>query len=148
MGIPDLHSHSIHSYDSIDCAPAVLIQVAGHTDLEVIKSFLKKNGLSDVEIQNNVPCQEGCRYQVLYTGNDRIYAFTCTLEDRKNLVILNFSAETPRFTIPLELLDYQTELLTANYPVDSSANLHTFSLRPYEVRILRLFPYSMCHTVV
>ncbi len=75
------------------------------------------------------------RYALLDGADERVYAFTRTLDAQRLLVILNFSADSPPFSPPLPL--DAACLLIANYPVEAgeAADLH---LRPYEARVYLL----------
>lgn len=78
------------------------------------------------------------RYDLILDDDPAIYAFTRTLDDDRLLVILNFTADTPVFTLPDDLPVGNTELLIANYPVDIAEDIRQFTLRPYEARVYRL----------
>ncbi len=78
------------------------------------------------------------RYDLILPDDPEIYAFTRTLEDDQLLVILNFSANTPVFTLPAHLSTETPTVLIANYPVEEGSPLNEFILRPYEARVYRL----------
>ncbi len=82
------------------------------------------------------------RYDLILPDHKQIYAFTRTLgEDRieaQLLVILNFSADTPVFSLPDRLPEGHPELLIANYAVDEDESLQQVTLKPYEARVYRL----------
>jgi oligo-1,6-glucosidase len=78
------------------------------------------------------------RYDLILDDDEAIYAFTRTLEDDRLLVILNFTARTPTFVPPADLRADPTELLIANYPVDTVEDLRQLPLRPFEARVYRL----------
>jgi oligo-1,6-glucosidase len=77
-------------------------------------------------------------YALLLPEHPQIYAFTRSLDSERLLVILNFSAETPVFTLPADILFVSKDLLIANYPVDPADEIRQFTLRPYEARVYRL----------
>ena len=77
-------------------------------------------------------------YDLLLPEHAQIYAFTRTLEAERLLVVLNFSRETPVFSLPPEVAAAGADLLIANYPVAPGQDFHSFTLRPYEARVYRL----------
>jgi oligo-1,6-glucosidase len=77
-------------------------------------------------------------YDLLLDPEEKIYAFTRTLDDDRLLVILNFSSDSPVFNLPENILSINGELLISNYKVDSPEKIHHFTLRPYEARVYRL----------
>ncbi|MFD0047999.1 alpha-glucosidase [Actinomycetes bacterium NPDC127524] len=76
-------------------------------------------------------------YKLLLPLDPDLYVYTRTLEDEKQLVILNFFERTPVFELPEELKDQSPELLLSNYEVEHD-DINSFSLRPYEARIYRM----------
>ena len=78
------------------------------------------------------------RYDLILDNDPAIYAFTRTLKDDQLLVILNFTASTPRFVLPSGLPAANPELLISNYPVDARPDIRDFTLRPFEARVYRL----------
>jgi len=76
------------------------------------------------------------RYALLDGGDERVYAFTRSLDAQRLLVILNFSADSPAFSPPLPL--DAARLLIANYPVEAGAAAADLHLRPYEARVYLL----------
>jgi oligo-1,6-glucosidase len=79
-------------------------------------------------------------YDLILEEDEAIYAFTRTLEDDRLLVILNFGAASPVFTLPASLRPARAELLIGNYEVDPADDLRQSALRPYEARVYRLRP--------
>jgi oligo-1,6-glucosidase len=77
-------------------------------------------------------------YNLILDGDEKIYAFTRTLDDDLLLVILNFSSESPEFSLPEDLPYTSEELLIGNYKVDPAKNIRQITLRPYEARVYRL----------
>jgi oligo-1,6-glucosidase len=78
------------------------------------------------------------RYDLLLDPDEKIYAFTRTLDDDRLLVILNFSTESPVFRLPEDLPYTSAELLIGNYKVDPAKNIRQIALQPYEARVYRL----------
>lgn len=77
-------------------------------------------------------------YDLLLAEHEKIYAFTRTLQDKRLLVILNFTGETPSFAMPMDISYSQANLLIANYDADPAEDIHNISLRPYEARVYQL----------
>jgi oligo-1,6-glucosidase len=77
-------------------------------------------------------------YDLILASHEEIYAFTRTMEDERLLVILNFSKNTPLFSLPETILFSSQEVLISNYEVNPDEDIHRFALRPYEARLYRL----------
>jgi oligo-1,6-glucosidase len=77
-------------------------------------------------------------YELVADTDERIYAYTRTLDDERLLVVLNFSADTPVFASPAGIASASHELLIANYPVDAAGDSSQITLRPFEARVYRL----------
>jgi oligo-1,6-glucosidase len=78
------------------------------------------------------------KYDLIQDTDERIYAFTRTLDKNRLLVILNFSTKSPVFKLPKDI-SYQTaELLIGNYKVDPADNIQQITLQPYEARVYQL----------
>ena len=77
-------------------------------------------------------------YDLLLDDDEAIYAFTRTLAHDRLLIILNFTGDTPVFSLPGDLKFSGKALLISNYPVDEAQPLRAMTLRPYEARVYRL----------
>lgn len=77
-------------------------------------------------------------YELLLDDHEQIYAYTRTLQENQLLVICNFSAELPQFTLPEGLNRTRAELLISNYEADGKDDFRSFRLKPYEARVYRL----------
>lgn len=77
-------------------------------------------------------------YDLLLDDHPDIYAFRRRLQDEQLLVILNFTANTPNFALPVNITYKEKELLISNYKVDADDDIHNIMLRPYEARVYRL----------
>jgi oligo-1,6-glucosidase len=77
-------------------------------------------------------------YDLIPDTDERVYAFTRTLDDDRLLVILNFGTESPVFKQPEEIAFRNADLMISNYDVESSQDIFHFTLRPYEARVYRL----------
>ncbi len=93
-----------------------------------------------IQLRKQVPAVVYGSYELILPEHPQIYAFTRTLAEERLLVILNFTQETPRFSLPAEIAFSAPELLLANYAVNTPAELRQFTLRPYEARVYRLLP--------
>jgi oligo-1,6-glucosidase len=91
-----------------------------------------------IHLRKTVPAVVYGSYTLILPEHPQIYAFTRTLENERLLVILNFSAESPIFTLPEDILYSSKDLLIANYAVDPAEEIRQFTLRPYEARVYRL----------
>lgn len=77
-------------------------------------------------------------YDLLLDADEKIYAFTRTLDNESLLVILNFTNETPEFKLPASIRFSNAKLLISNYKVDPTKDMHQFTLHPFEARVYRL----------
>jgi oligo-1,6-glucosidase len=77
-------------------------------------------------------------YDLILAADKEIYAFTRTYQEDRLLILLNFTLDTPVFTLPADISFLDKELLISNYPVDSTEDIHSLTLRPYEARVYRL----------
>lgn len=71
------------------------------------------------------------RYDLILEENDKVYAYTRTLNGAKLLVLCNFTDEETCVDLPQDLHDYTSELLIGNYERDEN-NQTTQTLKPYE----------------
>ena len=91
-----------------------------------------------IRLRKENPILVAGRYDLLLEDDDALYAFTRTLGDERLLVILNFTAGIPLFSLPEGLPASAPELLIANYPVADGESIERITLRPYEARVYRL----------
>ena len=77
-------------------------------------------------------------YDLLLEDDEKIYAFTRTLDDDRILVILNFTRDGTVFALPENISYARADLLVANYDVNPAEDIRSFSLRPYEARVYHL----------
>ncbi|GAW29438.1 alpha-glucosidase [Carboxydocella sp. ULO1] len=90
-----------------------------------------------IRLRKEMPVFVYGTYDLLLPEDEQIYAYTRTMGEEKLLVVLNFSAATPLFTMPAELERFsQRQLLIVNYPVNDEES-REFRLRPYEARVYR-----------
>ncbi|MBN1535680.1 MAG: alpha-glucosidase [Anaerolineales bacterium] len=78
-------------------------------------------------------------YTLILDDHPQIYAFTRSMKGERLLVVLNFSGDTPAFSLPAPLALENQELLISNYPVDAEKDICQITLRPYEARVYRLW---------
>ena len=93
-----------------------------------------------IQLRKENPIMVYGTYDLILDDHEEIYAFTRTLNDERLLVILNFSENTPEFNMPENITYSASDLLISNYKVDSSDDIHKFTLRSYEARVYRLDP--------
>ncbi|WP_410513855.1 alpha-glucosidase [Paenibacillus sp. BR2-3] len=78
------------------------------------------------------------KYQLILENDEQIYAYVRHLGEQKLLVICNFSANTPVFSLPEDIHYKSAELLIGNYETDASEALGTVILKPHEARVYKL----------
>src|SRR5262249_15694377 len=77
-------------------------------------------------------------YHLILDAHEEVYAFTRTLDDKRLLVILNFTRNTPVFALPTNIPFSDAELLIGNYTVDPAEDIRLLTLRPFEARVYRM----------
>ena len=88
-----------------------------------------------VKLRKSLPELVYGKYQLLEKDNEKVYAYTRTLNSRKVLVLLNFSTSRSEFTIPkttgaLNVLMNNVETFTFKNNV--------VALEPYQALVIRL----------
>ena len=78
------------------------------------------------------------KYKLILEDDDKIYAYTRTLNNEKYMIITNVSEENVKFHYDEEKLKYKG-LLLSNYTVDEHEDITEFILRPYEARLYKLY---------
>ena len=78
------------------------------------------------------------KYELILEEDDKIYAYTRTLNNEKFLIITNISEENVKFSYDEEELKYDG-LILSNYKVDGHEDITEFILKPYEARLYRLY---------
>jgi oligo-1,6-glucosidase len=78
------------------------------------------------------------KYDLLLENDEKIYAYTRTLNHEKLLVICNFTNDTPMFHIPDSMEYSSSELLISNYPLIDQDSFELFVMKPYEARVYKL----------
>jgi oligo-1,6-glucosidase len=77
-------------------------------------------------------------YDLILEEDEKIYAYTRTLGDKKLLVMCNFSAEDTNFNLPEHIRFESTQLLITNYDVQTNVDISSVTLKPYESRVYLL----------
>jgi alpha-glucosidase len=77
-------------------------------------------------------------YDLLMQEHPRLFIYTRTLEDKKAVVICNFSKEKVTFIRPGELSFSESKLLLNNYQAATEELPNDFILEPYETRVYLL----------
>lgn len=75
-------------------------------------------------------------YDLILAEDEKIYAYTRTMNNEKFIVIVNLSHDEAKYCYDEEL-NYN-ELLISNYNVDAHSVIKEFVLRPYEARLYKL----------
>jgi oligo-1,6-glucosidase len=114
-----------------------------YKDINVQKALVDPNSIFHyykklIELRKRNPVIVYGSYDLILAEDDKVYAFTRTLDDDRLLVILNFSGQTTPFAAPGNISYSKAELLIANYNIDPAEDIRRFSLRPYEARVYRL----------
>lgn len=78
------------------------------------------------------------KYELILEEDDKIYAYTRTLNNEKFIIITNISEENVKFSYDEEELKYDG-LIISNYKVDEHEDITEFILKPYEARLYRLY---------
>lgn len=91
-----------------------------------------------IQLRRDNPIVTYGTYDLILDDDPEIYAFTRTLENDRLLIILNFTANTPRFDLPAHIASSDRNLLISNYPVDPAYDIRELTLRPFEARVYRL----------
>ena len=75
-------------------------------------------------------------YDLILAEDEKIYAYTRTMNNEKFIVIVNLSHDEAKYCYDEEL-NYN-ELLISNYNVDAHGVIKEFILKPYEARLYKL----------
>ncbi|MCT2536986.1 alpha-glucosidase [Aquibacillus koreensis] len=77
-------------------------------------------------------------YDLILEDDEKIYAYTRTLENKKVLVMTNLFPEEAEFHLPSALEGYNATLKLSNYDVEEKDQIKELSLKPYEARVYLL----------
>jgi oligo-1,6-glucosidase len=75
-------------------------------------------------------------YELLLPDHDQIYAYTRTLGDEKLLILLNFSKQQAKATLPKRF--EISEVMINNYEKTPFGRIDTVELEPYQAVILKI----------
>ncbi|MEQ8153821.1 MAG: alpha-glucosidase [Clostridiaceae bacterium] len=76
-------------------------------------------------------------YELILKDHESIFAYTRNLEDKKLLVICNFTGMPAGFDLPDNIVYKSSELLISNYDAENT-EIEKFELKPYEARVYLL----------
>lgn len=74
-------------------------------------------------------------YDLILRDDKEIYAFTRTEDNRRLLVICNFTCSEPIFNLPQNIIYSSANLIISNYECDEVSCINRIELRPYECRV-------------
>ncbi|MCW3110006.1 MAG: alpha-glucosidase, partial [Segetibacter sp.] len=77
------------------------------------------------------------RYELLDRANEKIYAYTRSLNDKKVLVLLNFSSSKPTFKMPKANLLSRLNVLRNNVSTIYVKN-NTITMQPWQALVIRM----------
>lgn len=77
-------------------------------------------------------------YECIRPDDEHIYCYTRTLGDQRFLILLNFSDQTERFTLPLELRYNRKIKLISNDKILDDKTFKEFLLRAWQAVVYRL----------
>ena len=89
-----------------------------------------------VKLRKSLPELVYGAYQLLDENNKQVYAFTRSLDDKKVLVVMNFSDKDVSFTVP-DSIGKTGDVLINNLK-DADIKNNIFKLQPYQAIITRL----------
>jgi oligo-1,6-glucosidase len=91
-----------------------------------------------IELRHTEPAVVHGDFHMLLADHNQVYAFTRRYSSTELLVLANFSGEPVTVEIPDAYRWKGTELVLANYPVDTAEDIQRFALRPWEARVYRM----------
>ena len=91
-----------------------------------------------IELRHTEPAVVHGVFHMLLADHNQVYAFTRRYGSTELLVCANFSGEPVTVEIPDAHRWKGTELVLANYPVDTAEDLQHFAFRPWEARVYRM----------
>lgn len=74
-------------------------------------------------------------YELLYADDAKLFVYTRSLDEKKALVINNFSDQTTPFEVPANIQGQSAQLALNNYVVTDETLGKEFTLKPYETRV-------------
>jgi oligo-1,6-glucosidase len=91
-----------------------------------------------IELRHTEPAVAHGDFHMLLADHDQVYAFTRRYGTTELLVLANFSGEPATIEVPDADRWQCTELILANYPVDTAEDIQHLAFRPWEARVYRL----------
>ena len=112
-----------------------------HTEINVEAENKDPNSILNyfrkmVKLRKELPELVYGKYTLLDKDNDKIYAYTRTLGDKKVLVLLNFSTATPTISIPVVKGKPMRVLANNVSNIDLKKNVVT--MQPWQALVIRL----------
>ena len=86
-----------------------------------------------IKLRKNNPIMVYGIYELLLEDSKEIYAYTRTLDDKKLLVVCNFTKEFVKFDMPEEFVN--GKILVRNY---ENSDIPTDGLKPYESIVIEI----------
>ena len=112
-------------------APFVNVAMQETDEDSVLKYFRKM-----VKLRRQLPELVYGEYELIDKENDKVYAYTRTLNDKKVLVVLNFSKTSTTFTIPKNI-GMPGEILINNLK-EITVQESVAKLQPYQAVVMKL----------
>jgi oligo-1,6-glucosidase len=91
-----------------------------------------------IELRHTEPAVVHGDFHMLLADHNQVYAFTRRYGSTELLVFANFSGEPVTVEIPDAYRWKGTELVLANYPVDTAEDIQHFALQPWEACVYRM----------
>ena len=91
-----------------------------------------------IELRKAHPVMVYGHYALLQPDDTEVYAYTRSLAGDRLLVVCNFTAGTPTFSMPADVAGTAGEVLVSNYDVPAAADPRSIQLRSYEAIVWRL----------
>jgi oligo-1,6-glucosidase len=91
-----------------------------------------------IELRHTEPAVAHGDFRLLLADHDQVYAFTRRYGDTALLVLANFFGEPATIEVPDADRWQGTELIIANYLVDTAEDIQHLASRPWEARVYRL----------
>lgn len=78
------------------------------------------------------------KYDLILEEHEQIFAYTRVLENKKLVVLTNFTGESAAFNLPEDIHLESAELIIGNYQVREGEMVDLSKLKPYEARVYLL----------
>lgn len=87
-----------------------------------------------IQIRRENPIVVYGKYDLILKNDEQIFAYTRTFENKKLLVICNFTKDNPIFNLPDNIKYSKVNRLISNYEIEDDS-INRFKLKPYEARV-------------